>query len=300
MSERGADGAQRAVARLLRRQAGVIGRAQAIGAGMAPDAVDRMVAARRWVPAHPRVYRDGPPSDAARMWAAVLWAGDGAVLSGVAAARWHGADIPLTGPVAVTVPRRRSPRSRPGVAVRRRDLAAVERTVRRGLAVTAPALSVLDAAVEMGSAGGPFLDHALRTGPGFDDVSRAYARTLGCAGSARMRALMVAAAERSAAVAERLLVRHLCAAGLGGWRRAPAEPGLPADLTFPRARVVVEAQGWARHVDAECLQRNLRRRRALARSGWTVLHLTWHDLTSRPADVVAEIAHAVGAAQRAS
>jgi hypothetical protein len=77
---------------LLARQAGVISREQALRAGLDVAAVDRMVRTRRWQPLHPRVYLvDGHRyDDEARVRAAVLWAGAGAVLCGSAAAWWHG------------------------------------------------------------------------------------------------------------------------------------------------------------------------------------------------------------------
>ena len=77
---------------LLDAQAGVISRAQAMASGMSRDAVDHRVSTRRWQPVHPRVYLvAGRPLDAeARIRAAVLWAGPGAVLTGAAAAWWQG------------------------------------------------------------------------------------------------------------------------------------------------------------------------------------------------------------------
>ena len=70
-----------ALVALLRRQAGVVSRAQAVRAGLTATHIDRLVARRRWVPLHPRVYRASKYrlTDEARLRAAVLWAGDGAV-----------------------------------------------------------------------------------------------------------------------------------------------------------------------------------------------------------------------------
>ena len=287
--------------RLLRRQAGVISRAQAVDAGLSPDAVDRRLAARRWLPVHPRVYRDRahPPSDAARVWAAVLWAGEGAVLSGVAAEWWHRPVGALTGPVTVTVPRRRSPRPRPDVEVRRRDLPAADRMSLRGLAVTAPALTALEAAVESGVSGARFHDRAVRAGLDVDEVSRAYSRGLGCAGSASMRTLLVGAAERSDSVARRLLVRRLRTARLVGWRTAHPVPGLGPAVAFPQVRIAIQVEGWAGHLDSDRRGADAWRRSVASRSGWTVLRYSWQDLTSRPAVVVAEIGDAVATVRRA-
>lgn len=134
---------------LLARQAGVISREQAMRAGLDAATVDRLVRTRRWQPLHPRVYlvRGYPAGDEALARAAVLWAGEGAVLSGAAAAWWHGllAEAPRT--LVVTASARRP--ARPGVVVRCRPLDAADRTERRGIPVTAVALTALEAAAEL-------------------------------------------------------------------------------------------------------------------------------------------------------
>ena len=75
------------VSTLLARQAGVITRQQALAAGFTRHAVDHRVRLRHWWPLHPQVYlvsghARGPE---AAVRAAVLWAGEGAVLDGPAA-----------------------------------------------------------------------------------------------------------------------------------------------------------------------------------------------------------------------
>jgi len=177
---------------LLARQAGVISRRQAIRAGLSAASVDRLVRTRRWRPLHPRVYLASGygPGDEARARAAVLWAGDGAVLSGAAAAWWHGllAEAPRT--LAVTAPARRRPR--PGVAVRCRQLDGADRTEHRGLPVTVLGLTVLEAAAELGGpAGEPLLHRALRE-IGWADVLATHRRNPTLAGTA----LLAAAAGR--------------------------------------------------------------------------------------------------------
>ena len=285
---------------VLAQQAGVVTRAQALAAGMSSAAVEHRIRTRRWRPLHPGVYltaghRHG---DEARVRAALYWAGEGAVLSGLAAAWWHGlvADAPAT--VAVTVPRTRRPRPRRGVAVRRRDIAPADLVEHRGLAVTARPLTVLEAAVELGPAGGQLLDRALQRSVAFPAVYAAYCRRLGAAGSATAARLLIAAADRSASAAERLLVRMLREAGLRGWYSGVPHEGFLLDVAFPETRVAVEVDGWAWHMDAGRAQADKRRQNALVRSGWIVLRYTWHDLVQRPQTVIAEIRHAVEGAAR--
>jgi hypothetical protein len=190
-----------ALLRLLARQAGVVSRAQAVGAGLAPHEVDRLVARRRLRPLHPRVYLAAgqPLTDEARVRAAVLWAGEGAVLAGLAAAWWHGLVRRPPPTVAVTVGRR-CPGPRPGVSVRR-CLRPKEDVVRlRGVAVTARPVTVLEAAVEAGAGGAALLDRALGRVVDPDELDAALDR----AGRSGTAALLVRRARGMSELSESL------------------------------------------------------------------------------------------------
>ncbi len=198
---------------LLSIQAGVISREQALARGMSRDAVDHRLRTRRWRPLHPRVYLvDGHRyNDEARVRAAVLWAGAGAVLCGTAAAWWHGMTDEPPATVAVTVPRRRCPRPRPGVDVRCGELAPVDVQHRRGLLVTAPPLAVLEAAVELGaSAGAELFDRALQRWVALPEVHSAYQRSLGTQGSTTAGRALAAAAQRWAGRSRREVAAGSC------------------------------------------------------------------------------------------
>ncbi len=280
---------------ILARQGGVVSRAQALRAGLSRDAVDHRLRCRRWIPLHPCVYlASGHRYDAeVKVRAALLWAGEGAVLSGVAAAWWHRMVEEPPVAVGLTVSRRRHPRGRPGVAVRRRQIAAEDLVVHRGLATTARPLTVLESAVELGTPGSQLLDRSLQRQVRFPAVYGAYCRNLGSHGSAAAGRMLVAAADRSASVAERLLVRMLQESGAAGWHCGfPAGPFL-IDLAFPAAGVAIEVDGWAWHMDAARTASDKRRQNALVRQRWTVLRYSWHDLVDRPRGVLAEIAHEV-------
>ncbi len=109
---------------VLARQAGVISRDQALGAGLSRDSIDHRVRARRWRPLHPSVYLAAGHrlDDEVRVRAALLWAGEGAILSGRAAAWWWGLATEPPPAVVLTVPRMRRLRRRLDVDIRRRDV----------------------------------------------------------------------------------------------------------------------------------------------------------------------------------
>ena len=272
----------------MARQHGVLSLAQAAAHGYSADRVQRRVRERRWRRLYPGVVLVGGHrlTDDARTVAAWLWAGERAAVAGPAAARWH--EMPVCAPavVDVTLPRALHRRARPGVRLRRRDLADEDVTVVRGVRLTGRALTVLETAVTLAD-GSAFLDRALQRHVRFDEVYRAYCRSVG--GRNPAGALLIAAADRADSAAERMVVRLLRAAGIGGWELGhPFGPYL-IDLAFPEAKVAVEIDGWAWHVDQDRFANDRRKGNALVRAGWVVLRFTWHDLTKRPGYVVAEI-----------
>ena len=105
---------------LLARQAGVLTRAQALCCGVTDSRIRAQLRAGRWQRVRHRVYcsTTGRLAHEQQLWAAVLSAGEGAVLSHFTAAELH--EIGPGSPVIhVTVPAARTPRSTPGVALHR-------------------------------------------------------------------------------------------------------------------------------------------------------------------------------------
>lgn len=280
---------------LVARQAGVVSVAQAAAAGVAPRTVQRW--ASSWTRLHPGVYLVAGHrlTDEARVRAALLWAGSDAVLTGQAAAFWL--DLPAPAPriVELTVPAASGPRPRPGVRVRRRDLHGLDVTEARGVRLAAPPLAALETAVAL-TEGSVFLDRVLQRHVRFPQLYRCYCRNVGRYGSAGAGALVAATADRAASAAERELLTLLRRAGIPGWRVGVAFGPYLIDIAFPEAKVAIEVDGWAWHVDAERFRRDRRKGNALVRAGWVLLRFTWHDLVLRPAACVAEIRDALALA----
>jgi hypothetical protein len=110
--------------RLIRRQAGVITRRQALATGLPAWAVETWIQDGRWIRLDRGIYAtgSGPPSRQALLWAALLRAGPGAVLSHHTAAGLGGLDGPPAPAIHVTVPARRNPArggTMPGIVVHR-------------------------------------------------------------------------------------------------------------------------------------------------------------------------------------
>src|SRR3954452_11155523 len=77
---------------LVRRQGGVLALRQAVACGMSAATVQRRAREGSWRRLYPAVYllAGHRLTDEVRVRAASLWAGEGAVVSGAAAAYWHG------------------------------------------------------------------------------------------------------------------------------------------------------------------------------------------------------------------
>lgn len=110
---------------LARRQYGVVSRTQAMRTGLSAGMIKFRIRSGRWQQLHLGVYATftGAPGRGARLWAALLAAGPGAVLSYETAAELQGlADKPVS-PVHVTVPHGRHIVAPEGVCLHRSDRA---------------------------------------------------------------------------------------------------------------------------------------------------------------------------------
>jgi predicted transcriptional regulator of viral defense system len=95
-----------AAAEMAQWQSGIVSRQQLLDAGLSAQLIKRRLGRGRWQQLHWGVYAafTGPPPRAAWLWAAVLRAGPGAVLSHLTAAELHGLLDPPAEAIFVTVP----------------------------------------------------------------------------------------------------------------------------------------------------------------------------------------------------
>jgi hypothetical protein len=116
---------------LAERQSGVVSRSQALRAGLSDGTIRFRVSSDRWRPIHPGIYATftGAPGRGAQLWAAVLSAGPGAMLSHETAAELQRLIERPTGKIHVTVPRQRHIAALPGISLHRsgRTVEALQR-----------------------------------------------------------------------------------------------------------------------------------------------------------------------------
>jgi len=272
---------------LAERQGGVVSRAQLLALGLSDSAISRWTAAGRIHRLLPTVYAVGHRAVCleGRLRAALLYTGDGAVLSHLTAASWWGlVDDP---PGWVHVSDGGGRRSIAGVVVHHPR--EVERTVHRDLPVTTVPRTLLDIAsmVSFGRLrralaqaeylGLADLDHiASVTGRGRVG-SRALRRALAFHQPQRARTL--------SELEERFL--NLCERhGIPLPEVNVTIRGLMVDALWREERVIVELDGRAAHGTAAAIERDHGRDLTLRAAGYLVLRYTWAQVT-RGAGLVA-------------
>jgi len=73
-----------------------------------------------------------------------------------------------------------------------------------------------------------------------------------------------------------------------------------ADCHWPDAHLIVELDGWEGHSSRSAFQDDRARDRALKVAGYSVIHLTWAQLDSEPAQVAADLRKLLGRAASTS
>jgi hypothetical protein len=292
-------------ARLLASQHGVISRVQAAACGMTP----RMLQYRTrpdgpWQRLLPGVYLTAtgvPTADQADM-AALLFAGDNSVITGLSALRRYRFRGPAARFTDVLIPAERRRLSRDYVVLHRTRRIPVRVAVDRRIQFALPARAVADA-------------------------------TLALNGSAAVRALVAAAVQQGvctvAQLAHELAAGPMRGSGLlraalvetgvgirslpeGDLRHLVARAGLPAplfnarlyvagrllavpDAWWPQAAVAVEVDSREWHLLPADWEQTMRRHARLTSAGVLVLHFSPRQIRTEPAEVAAAISAALSA-----
>ncbi|MDD7940836.1 type IV toxin-antitoxin system AbiEi family antitoxin domain-containing protein [Actinomycetospora lutea] len=292
------------LAALLRRQDGVVTRAQALACGLSRAAIKHRLARGLWTLLWPRVYLSASHAfgPRARLRGASLWLGPSATLIGVGATWWWRLVDEPPDVLRFAVPPSRRVRSRGGVVAVRRRLPGRRSTV-DGVPVVSKAYAVVDAAAELGlRRGAELMDRALLSERvTLEALRSAHRSRLGRPGSRTVARLLALAAGGARSEAERRVHALLRSAGVTGWaadlRVVVPDHGVAVlDIAFPGSRVLVEVDGWAYHRDLPAFRRDQERQNALVLVGWTVLRVNWHLLESDSEAVLAMITGALRAA----
>lgn len=285
-----------AIAALAGQQYGVISRAQLRDLGLGRGAIEHRLRRHLLHRVHARVYAVGHAalSREAVWMAAVLAAGERAVLS-----HWSAASLwalrPGAGPLThVTVPRRRGNIST--VEYHYAVLPDDEVTERHGIPVTAPARVVLDLAprtpvfslrraVERCERLRPWV------GPSIPEILDRYPAR---AGTPRLRAIVGRPLAMTRSDLEARFVELLDEWDLPRPRTNVNVAGFEVDCVWPDHGLVVEIDGFESHRTRAAFERDRARDRVLQAAGWTVVRITWRQLVGEPDALRADLARLLG------
>lgn len=282
------------ITELARRQDGLIERSQAIAAGLTTTQVNGHLRTGRWVRVLPKVYStDHTAVGPLRFIRAVsMWAGHDSVIEGAAALIWQRrSDRPLT-EVTVSCGRNlRPPKAAWPIRVRRHVVNEFWQVHWDHIAVVRTEFAIAQLLPGEGPA---LLDDAVRRRWVTVDMVAEAHRCLSPGRGSAIRSKILAAADGGAiSEAERLLHRHLRAAGIRGWRANLSvrlgSVNRTGDIVFIEVRLLVEIDGFAFHTDHARYVDDRERQNEFTLAGWTVLRFTWWTLTQEPERAVRDI-----------
>lgn len=282
-----------AVAGLAASQHGLVTRGQLAAVGFSAKAIEHRVRVGRLHRVHRGVFAVGHCvlASSGLEAAALLYAGDGTVLThDSAAALWGLAPTPSF--VVVTVIGRHV-RSRPGLCVHQvKALDLRDLRIHQGFPVTSPARTLIDCA-----AGGLALDRLLNEARVLklvtdSEIQRAMERCPGRKGVKALRTLLEAEQDSgfTRSEAERILTRIVKDSGIERPIFNTYVEGVEVDAYWPAHNLVIEVDGYQTHGHYQAFGRDRAKANRLVSAGFVVLRFTWHQLTQRPMQVVAELA----------
>lgn len=289
--------------RLVRHQAGVITRTQAMAAGLTRHAVYARLASGRWQRLHAGVYAaySGPPARESQLWAAVLGARPGAVLCHQTAAELHGLLEPRKGDaIHVMVPRGHAVSPMKGVVIHYSRRAGVARHPALEPPRTRLEETVLDLAEAERTADGAIswilnACASRRTTP-----DRLLAAMDARPRIRRRKILLVALGDARIGIQSILERGYLYkverAHGLPeGTRQSRTQAGgssVYEDVRYEEYGVIVELDGQQAHPEGG-RWRDRRRDNTSGTKGLITLRYAYTDVMERPCEVAGEVARAL-------
>jgi very-short-patch-repair endonuclease len=281
-------------------QNGAFHRLDARAAGLSDKRIRSRVSKGEWIELLPSVYCNAttPRTHELMRHAALLWAGEGAVLSHRSAGALWVLDGITDDQPELTLPSDRRLRTT-GVQIHRSDLAPSEITRRDAMPCTTLSRTIVDLASVVGPS---TLEVA------FESARRRYSLPVvavhqqlssmgacGRKGTAILREILDQLEGRPAAESPlevkvaQLLRRAPIAEPERQYRIVIAGRTYRVDFAWPHWRVALECDGRAFHD----FQRDRTRWRKLSAAGWRVLPVTWRDVHANWPDVVASLVDAL-------
>ncbi len=279
------------LARIAGAAHGVVTRAQLLDAGVTARQIARRVRSGSLLREHRGVYRVGhrAPTIEATYLAAVFAAGEGALLSGLAAAHLLGLVKRPAPPPEVTAPNERRIE---GVRTHRsRILNARDATVFRGIPVTTVPRTLVDIAAELPADDLARTCHeaGVRYGTTPKSVEAVLARRPSSPGARKLRRVIHGEVRVTLSKLEARCLELLRANGLQlPLTNRPAD-GRRVDCRWPEHRLTVELDGYRFHNSRYSWEQDRRREREARARGDEFRRYSYGDVMEDPRFMLAEL-----------
>jgi hypothetical protein len=281
----------RTVARLARSTHGVVTRSQLLAAGLTAREIHRRVERGTLLREYRGVYRVGhrAPSLEARYLAAVYACGDGALLSGRAAAHLLGT---LPGPPPrpeVTAP---TERHIPGITTRRhRSMHPLDAQFWRGVPITSPARTIVDLAATLTAEQLARVVHeaAIRHNTPPSEIEAVLQRQPNRRGAKNLRRVITGDEPVSLSALERRFLTLLRKAQLPLPITNRPASGRYVDCRWPQHRLTVELDGYRYHSSRHAWEQDRRREREAFARGDDFRRYTYGDVYEQPQPMLTEL-----------
>lgn len=279
------------LARIARRQHGVVARRQLLAAGVTSRQVGCCLIRGTLIPIHRGVYRVGhaAPSTEATYMAAVLVCGEGALLACRAAAFLLG--LIRGGPPAPEVVALKLHRV-PGVRSRRaRLLDSSEQMIFNAIPVTSVPRTLVDLAADLPPAELARACHEAgvkyKTTP--RQIERVLARRNNYPGAVRLRAVISGDVKVSLSRLESRFLELLRSRGLPLPSTNRPAGAHRVDCRWPEHKLTVELDSYRYHRSRHAWEQDRRREREAYTRGDQIRRFTWGDVFERPLPMLREL-----------
>jgi hypothetical protein len=277
------------IGQLASRQHGVVTRAQLLGSGVTARQIDHRMRAGALLREHRGVYRVGhrAPSIEARYLAAVLAGGEGAQLSGKAAAYLFALVKGSAPPPEVTTSTERDI----GGVRTRRSRSPKAGTAYRGIPVTTVAQTLVDLArdLPLGALARACHEAGVRYGTTPAQVESVLRGQPSIKGAAKLRTILHGDAPVTLSELERRFIRLLRKHGLPLPQTNRPAGTKRVDCRWPEHHLTVELDSYRFHNSRHAWEQDRRREREAHARGDDFRRYTYGDVTEDPRLMLAEL-----------
>lgn len=279
------------IGQIASRAHGVVTRKELLAVGVTRREIQHRLRTRALLREHPGVYRagHGAPSTEARYMAAVKACGDGAMLSGLAAAHLLG--LVRGAPPEPEVTALREKRIEGVRTTRCRSFDPRDRIAWRSIAVTSVARTLVDLAAVLSSEtlGRACHEAGIRHKTTPADVEDVLSRRPTSPGAAKLRRLLRGDEKITLSRLEARFLELLGGAGLPLPVTNRPAGGRRVDCRWPKQRLTVELDSYTYHSSRHAWEADRSRERQAYARGDAFRRYTWQDVFERTRPVVREL-----------